>query len=332
MAHGRRRRLLPRRARRLQVLRLLHEDVGDVLDTVGLGNAAAAADDRAPDRGQLLQLPGDHLHRRRQAAPGRAGLAAGRRDLPQLLPPPRRRADRPRQRVPAAAEGAARPEPGRRRGGAGAGRDSGWSRRWRSPTTWRARSWTPSSPCRRPSPRRTRCSRAYAYAAQIYCDFSGYTDMAIGLALLMGFVFPQNFNSPYRATGFRDFWRRWHMTLSRFLRDYLYIPLGGNRKGRVRTYVNLMLTMTLGGLWHGASWNFVLWGDLPGRGARGRARERRPPRPRLPRLAALVRRLQPRRLRLDPVPLPGPRPVRRLRHARSSPAARRRSTACRSSG
>jgi alginate O-acetyltransferase complex protein AlgI len=107
---------------------------------------------------------------------------------------------------------------------------------------------------------------AYAYAAQIYCDFSGYTDMAIGLALLMGFVFPQNFNSPYRATGFRDFWRRWHMTLSRFLRDYLYIPLGGNRKGRVRTYVNLMLTMTIGGLWHGASWNFVLWGGFHGAG------------------------------------------------------------------
>ncbi len=107
---------------------------------------------------------------------------------------------------------------------------------------------------------------AYAYAAQIYCDFSGYTDMAIGLALLMGFVFPQNFNSPYRATGFRDFWRRWHMTLSRFLRDYLYIPLGGNRKGRARTYINLMLTMTLGGLWHGAAWNFVLWGAYQGTG------------------------------------------------------------------
>jgi D-alanyl-lipoteichoic acid acyltransferase DltB (MBOAT superfamily) len=107
---------------------------------------------------------------------------------------------------------------------------------------------------------------AYAYAAQIFCDFSGYTDMAIGLALLLGFVFPQNFNSPYRATGFRDFWRRWHMTLSRFLRDYLYIPLGGNRKGRLRTYVNLMTTMTLGGLWHGASWNFVLWGAYHGTG------------------------------------------------------------------
>jgi D-alanyl-lipoteichoic acid acyltransferase DltB (MBOAT superfamily) len=107
---------------------------------------------------------------------------------------------------------------------------------------------------------------AYAYTAQIYCDFSGYTDMAIGLALLMGFVFPQNFRSPYRATGFRDFWRRWHMTLSRFLRDFLYIPLGGNRGGRLLTYRNLMLTMLLGGLWHGAAWPFVLWGGFHGSG------------------------------------------------------------------
>ena len=107
---------------------------------------------------------------------------------------------------------------------------------------------------------------AYAYAAQIYCDFSGYTDMAIGLALLMGFIFPQNFNSPYRATGFRDFWRRWHMTLSRFLRDYLYIPLGGNRGSRLFTYRNLMITMVLGGLWHGAAWTFVLWGAFQGAG------------------------------------------------------------------
>ena len=104
----------------------------------------------------------------------------------------------------------------------------------------------------------------YAYAAQIYCDFSGYTDIAIGLALLLGFVFPQNFNSPYRATGFRDFWRRWHMTLSRFLRDFLYIPLGGSRRGRMLTYRNLMITMVLGGLWHGAAWTFVLWGAYNG--------------------------------------------------------------------
>ncbi len=107
---------------------------------------------------------------------------------------------------------------------------------------------------------------AYGYAAQIYCDFSGYTDMAIGLALLMGFVFPQNFRSPYRATGFRDFWRRWHMTLSRFLRDFLYIPLGGNRGGRWMVYRNLLITMVLAGLWHGAAWTFVLWGAFHGLG------------------------------------------------------------------
>ena len=107
---------------------------------------------------------------------------------------------------------------------------------------------------------------SYAYTAQIYCDFSGYTDMAIGLALLMGYVFPQNFRSPYRATGFRDFWRRWHMTLSRFLRDFIYIPLGGSRGGRLFTYRNLMITMLLGGLWHGAAWPFVLWGAFHGAG------------------------------------------------------------------
>jgi D-alanyl-lipoteichoic acid acyltransferase DltB (MBOAT superfamily) len=107
---------------------------------------------------------------------------------------------------------------------------------------------------------------AYAYAAQIYCDFSGYTDIAIGLALLMGFVFPQNFDRPYVSVSLREFWRRWHITLSRYLRDFLYIPLGGNRKGRARTYVNLLATMTLGGLWHGAAWTFVLWGALHGTG------------------------------------------------------------------
>jgi len=107
---------------------------------------------------------------------------------------------------------------------------------------------------------------AYGFTAQIYCDFSGYTDIAIGLALLLGFVFPQNFRSPYRSTGFRDFWRRWHMTLSRFLRDDLYIPLGGSRGGRLLTYRNLMLTMVLGGLWHGAEWTFVLWGAFQGAG------------------------------------------------------------------
>lgn len=104
----------------------------------------------------------------------------------------------------------------------------------------------------------------YGYAVQIYADFSGYTDIAIGVALLMGFKFPDNFNSPYAAVSIQDFWRRWHMTLSRWLRDYLYIPLGGNRGTRAATYRNLALTMLLGGLWHGAAWTFVLWGAYHG--------------------------------------------------------------------
>ena len=104
----------------------------------------------------------------------------------------------------------------------------------------------------------------YGFAAQIYCDFSGYTDMAIGLALLLGYQLPQNFNRPYMALSLQDFWRRWHITLSRWLRDYLYIPLGGNRKGEAKTYRNLMLTMLLGGLWHGASWTFLIWGGIHG--------------------------------------------------------------------
>jgi D-alanyl-lipoteichoic acid acyltransferase DltB (MBOAT superfamily) len=103
-----------------------------------------------------------------------------------------------------------------------------------------------------------------AYTLQIYFDFSGYSDMAVGLSLLFGVRLPYNFNSPYRAWNITEFWRRWHMTLSRFLRDYLYVPLGGNRHGRTRRYVNLMLTMLLGGLWHGASWTFVIWGGLHG--------------------------------------------------------------------
>jgi alginate O-acetyltransferase complex protein AlgI len=105
---------------------------------------------------------------------------------------------------------------------------------------------------------------AYAYAVQIFCDFSGYTDIAIGIALLLGFVFPQNFDRPYRALSFREFWRRWHMTLSRFLRDFLYIPLGGNRHGKLKQARNVMITMLLGGLWHGAAWGFVLWGFIHG--------------------------------------------------------------------
>ena len=104
----------------------------------------------------------------------------------------------------------------------------------------------------------------YGYALQIYCDFSGYSDIAIGIALLLGYRLPPNFLSPYQSTSITEFWRRWHISLSSWLRDYLYIPLGGNRRGVVRQYINLFLTMLLGGLWHGASLTFVLWGALHG--------------------------------------------------------------------
>lgn len=104
----------------------------------------------------------------------------------------------------------------------------------------------------------------YGYTLQIYCDFSGYSDMAIGIALLLGFRFPMNFNAPYRSESITDFWRRWHISLSSWIRDYIYISLGGNRKGKVRQYVNLIITMLLGGLWHGASLNFIAWGGMHG--------------------------------------------------------------------
>ncbi|MCA9322875.1 MAG: MBOAT family protein, partial [Planctomycetes bacterium] len=103
-----------------------------------------------------------------------------------------------------------------------------------------------------------------SYAIQIYFDFSGYSDMAIGLGMMFGFVFPRNFDGPYRAESITEFWRRWHISLSTWLRDYLYLPLGGNRNGAWRTYRNLGLTMILGGLWHGAAWTFILWGAWHG--------------------------------------------------------------------
>jgi D-alanyl-lipoteichoic acid acyltransferase DltB (MBOAT superfamily) len=119
---------------------------------------------------------------------------------------------------------------------------------------------------------------AYGYAIQIYCDFSAYSDMAIGLAALLGYRFPPNFNQPYRAQSLQDFWRRWHISLSSWLRDYLYKPLGGSRGGRLMTMRNLMITMLLGGIWHGAAWKFVAWGGMHGAGlvverffSRGRA-------------------------------------------------------------
>ena len=104
------------------------------------------------------------------------------------------------------------------------------------------------------------------YTMQIYCDFSGYSDMAIGIALIMGFRLGINFDSPYQSKNLTEFWRRWHISLSSWLRDYVYIPLGGNRKGTVRTYINNFLTMLIGGLWHGAAWKFIFWGAMHGLG------------------------------------------------------------------
>lgn len=143
----------------------------------------------------------------------------------------------------------------------------------------------------------------YGYAVQIYADFSGYTDIAIGCALLLGIRFPDNFDSPYSALSLQDFWRRWHMTLSRWLRDYLYIPLGGSRGPRWRTYRNLMTTFVLGGLWHGAAWTFVVWGAIHGVGL-SIERELREWAARRRRLALVAGR--------RPVTLPGGRVLRRL--------------------
>jgi alginate O-acetyltransferase complex protein AlgI len=127
---------------------------------------------------------------------------------------------------------------------------------------------------------------AWGYGVQIYCDFSGYTDIAIGLALLLGIEFPINFNAPYTARNLQDFWRRWHITLSRWLRDYLYIPLGGNAGSESQTVRNIMITMLLGGLWHGAAWTFVFWGGLHGAGqAVGHLRRRSRVRRGLPEVA-----------------------------------------------
>ena len=132
----------------------------------------------------------------------------------------------------------------------------------------------------------------WGYAIVIYADFSGYTDIAIGVAKLLGFQFHQNFDRPYSARSLQDFWRRWHMTLSRWLRDYLYIPLGGSKKGERRTYLNILLTMVLGGLWHGAAWTFVFWGTYHGAGqvagAYRRARRAKAGLPDPPATAALV--------------------------------------------
>ena len=240
-------------------------DVGDVLDAIGLGMPLPLLTVVLPIGVSFFTFQAITYVvdvKRGDAEPASLIDAA---DLPELLPAPGRRADRPRERVPAAA--AAR-RATRNRVAVGAGLPLialGLVKKVVIADTLAREIVDPVFGVPEAYFAPDAILATLAYAAQIYCDFSGYTDIAIGLALLLGFIFPQNFNSPYRATGFRDFWRRWHMTLSRFLRDYLYIPLGGSRgEPRWFTYRNLMITMVLGGLWHGAAWTFVLWGAFHG--------------------------------------------------------------------
>ena len=217
---------------------------------------------RPARRNLLLHVQGHELRHRRVSRRRAADAALHRLSLLRgVLPRSRRRADHPLRRARGADAGPrahARQVRARRRllrvrhGEEDADRES----RWGTSPTPRSR------PAR--STRPTRGSACVGYAFQIYFDFSGYSDMACGLALMLGFVLIQNFDSPYQADSITDFWRRWHISLSTWLRDYLYIPLGGNRLGERRTYVNLMAVMLLGGLWHGASWNFVLWGAIHG--------------------------------------------------------------------
>ncbi|MEZ5134372.1 MAG: MBOAT family O-acyltransferase [Acidimicrobiales bacterium] len=194
--------------------------------------------------------------------------AAGLLRLPELLRPPRRRPDRARRRVRPAARPARRPPVRAFRRGVRADRPR-HVQEGRHLELGRRRAGRPHLRSARrlgagDTSRFETLMGVLGYAIQIYADFSGYTDIAIGLALLLGIRFPQNFDQPYRSLSIQDFWRRWHMTLSRWMRDYLYIPLGGNRRGVERTYVNLWLTMVLGGIWHGANWTFVIWGAIHG--------------------------------------------------------------------
>ena len=234
------------------------------MSSTGSGSACPAlADDPAPDRRLVLHLPGDHLRRRRQAPRRGAGVARRRGGLPELLPHlvagPIVRASEflPQLKTPR--------DPAKVAVGAGIALVAlGLIKKVAIADTLAREIVDPVFAVPQAFHTPDLLLGVYAYAAQLYCDFSGYTDIAIGLALLMGFIFPQNFNSPYRATGFRDYWRRWHMTLSRFMRDYVYIPLGGSRRGTRRTMLNLMIVMTLCGLWHGAAITFVVWGAYQG--------------------------------------------------------------------
>ena len=240
------------------------ESVNTTLDALGIGEFAAAGPDHPPGRDLVLHLPGAQLRDRHLPAQAGGGSAARFRRLPGVLSPAGGRADRARHRAASPVQG---------RSATRAQIDA--SRAFYLIAIGLAKKVVIAdflasnlvdavfaSPGQYGS--LEILVAIYAYSIQIYADFSAYSDIAIGVALLLGFRFPDNFNAPYTAVSIQDFWRRWHMTLSRWLRDYLYIPLGGNRGGGWLTQRNLMLTMLLGGLWHGAAWRFVIWGGLHG--------------------------------------------------------------------
>ena len=247
---------------------LLSVNVDNVVHHLGLGDPLPVAPGDAPGRDLLFHLHGPFLRHRHLPGEPRAVAVAGRGRLRGLLPAPCRRADRARlgPASPDPAGAPARPAAHRLAAGRVPHLCAAFSRRSCCRATSPPRSSTRSSPTRTPTPSLEVLLAIYGYAVQIYCDFSGYTDIAIGCALLLGFRFPENFNAPYTARSLQDFWRRWHMTLSSWLRDYLYIPLGGNHGSRGAMYRNIMITMVLGGLWHGAAWTFVAWGAYHGLG------------------------------------------------------------------
>ena len=255
-------------------------NLDNLTHAVGVGAGGPPPPGGVAHRHLLLHLHGDQLRGRHLPAPARAGQAARLRRLPLVLPPPPGRSDRAGRR-------AAAPDPHVRRDANSVDYSrafwlilAGLFKKVVISSYVSSAIVTPvfTSPSQHSAPEAI--FAAWGYAVQIYCDFSGYTDIAIGLAMLLGFRFPQNFDAPYTARNLQDFWRRWHMTLSRWLRDYLYIPLGGSANGQAQTIRNIMITMVLGGLWHGAAWTFVAWGALQGLGQsfghlRRTSRERR---------------------------------------------------------
>jgi D-alanyl-lipoteichoic acid acyltransferase DltB (MBOAT superfamily) len=238
-------------------------NLDNTLHLVGLDFVLPAAPDRAAGGHLLLHVHGHQLRGGHLPGGASAGVVAGLRGVPVVLPAPRGGPDRAGDRAAAPDPDPARRPPDRRRTAAYL-IFGGLFKKVVIASFLGTAIVDPVFGAPAAHSSLEILVAVYAYAIQIYADFSGYTDIAIGIALLLGFRFPDNFDGPYTARSTQDFWRRWHMTLSRWFRDYVYIPLGGNRGGTVATARNLFLTMVLAGLWHGASWTFVIWGRYYG--------------------------------------------------------------------